>query len=849
MAWYDAITSGVGSAVDKVDNFIDTKVVPLRLPDKGVAMFDNPLDYFKQDFYPNVVEDSNLFVNKSTANDYTQERGLWSPGLGNAPYVPPVESFSGLGPILIQGGPENIIQGQNNGMTSAQKEALTSMGSYNAFNANQQINPAGTSSPDGMMTMPTNYLYPGEAIGIDGVPYRPSAGQNNNPSSYSYEPNQGGSAAASATPVADVLGTRQFNQRTPSGSVYAPDMSAYNNSSLFNYEGPGGVPEYTYGQGLRTDGADYSIFGSPANAANPYFAGQFATPTGPADAAINMNPVVMPAGVPAIGGGSGSTFTQGPSGVTPRPGGLGVTQQQAAQAMSQAGQDLTYQQTIDSMGIFGPNNPAPSTQFPSPGGATTSAATTPANVGLTGRQIAQMSPQQQTYMTQTLADQNRMQQGQINKNKEIANIASSPDTSIFNPNEQINNAGVSSPDGMMTMPTQPTDMQNYMDDSQFASGVTDRTAQILAQAEANGGVIDDTEVVTNNAGIDAFRESLLRDPSLDREPQNVYGGLDGMFGPYGLHNNEPEGIFAGMPPERNFAKADEVDISTPFVPEGVEGEDFYQDVTGDYFAMEDDLGTQALEPVPDMMSSGPDGRRARGNSSRPLTEAELAPDTGELTSGDMGALDDAMTAIDAKYAGSTTTASQQAELSEIVNSIAMAYGSSSRGSKGDSVSPAQAQATTDAVNAVDNQLMNQLDSRPVYAREQEGTNMAESLFQGVTPVAPINTNDMYEYDGSYENTPGSDAAIDAIVAQSIFNEPVYNTPPVGPPSVISAPPPAYVPPPTIFRPPPAPVAGPPNRPVYNTPPSAPPSYSPPARPSRPTYSFTPSYGGPGGYRF
>jgi len=50
--------------------------------------------------------------------------------------------MNGLGPITINGGPENIIQGQNNGMTSAQKEALTSMGSYNAFNANQQIDPA-----------------------------------------------------------------------------------------------------------------------------------------------------------------------------------------------------------------------------------------------------------------------------------------------------------------------------------------------------------------------------------------------------------------------------------------------------------------------------------------------------------------------------------------------------------------------------------------------------------------------------------------------------------------------------------------------------------------------------------
>ena len=72
-----------------------------------------------------------------------------------------------------------------------------------------------------------------------------------------------------AVPSEPVLKTRTFpfTSRTPSGTVYAPDLSAYNNSSLFNYAGPGGLAEYTYGQGLRTDGADYSIFGSPANIA------------------------------------------------------------------------------------------------------------------------------------------------------------------------------------------------------------------------------------------------------------------------------------------------------------------------------------------------------------------------------------------------------------------------------------------------------------------------------------------------------------------------------------------------------------------------------------------------------
>ena len=53
--------------------------------------------------------------------------------------------------------------------------------------------------------------------------------------------------------------------------------------------------------------------------------------------------------------------------------------------------------------------------------------------------------------------------------------------------------------------------------------------------------------------------------------------------------------------QRNIFKADEIDIPTPpFRPEGVEGEDFYQDVTGNFFSMEDDLGTEPIvEPSMD----------------------------------------------------------------------------------------------------------------------------------------------------------------------------------------------------------------------------------------------------------
>ena len=649
-----------------------------------------------------------------------------------------VPEFTGLGPIEIKGGPENVIQGQNNGMTSAQKEALTSMGSYNAFNGNTQINPAGTSSPDGMMTMPTNYLYPGEAIGIDGVPYRPSAGTST-ASSGGGGGGGGGNSAASSTPVANVLGTRRFNQRTPSGSVYAPDMSAYNDSSLFNYTGQGGVPEYTYGQGLPTDGAGYNIWGSPANVANPYYEGQFAKSVGPADAAINMPAIEMPAGVPAIGGGSGTT--------TVNP--LDQGKYMGNPNHYNSGQDLSYKQTIDSMGIFGPNNPPPSTTFPSPGGATT-----PANMGLTERQIAQMSPQQQAYITQTLKDQDRMQRGQI------SNAASN----IFNPNEQINAAGVSSPDGMMTMPTQPTAMQNYMNDSQSASGVTDRTAEIMAYAKANNNMVDGVTIFDEGDPRQIFQDSILN-PTNDIERENVMGGLDGT--PY---------PFSGMPPERDTFKADEIDISTPFVPEGQEGVDYWQSTTGEFFNMEDDMGTQPLGPVDPFAGMPPERDFFKSDEAgidKPANLSSYEADGNiESTSNNMAALNDSFAAIDAKYAGSTTDASAGAELGEIINTIINANGGSgstnARGSKGDTV-PADIPAFLDQniSRMADNYIPSPAETDyppayPSYAIEDEGTSTGESLFQGV-PEVPIDSQ--YEYSGAYENAAGSNAAIDAIVRQ------------------------------------------------------------------------------------
>jgi len=210
-----------------------------------------------------------------------------------------------------------------------------------------------------------------------------------------------GRAVAGTSIPQVVLNQMDLSQRTPSGSMYAPDLSAYNDSSLFNYTGPGGVNEYTYGQNLPYQGAGYDIWGSPTDVPNPYFWGQFgeepvaAEAQGPADGAIGLPPVDLPAGVaatnnnPNVGTNTTNITTGGGTG----PG----------------GQDLTYAQTLAEMGI----NPAdaPSTTFPSPGDNI--APVVNPGLTLTERQLAEMSPEQIARMNQILADEARMQQGQL----------------------------------------------------------------------------------------------------------------------------------------------------------------------------------------------------------------------------------------------------------------------------------------------------------------------------------------------------------------------------------------------------------------------------------------------------
>ena len=151
-------------------------------------------------------------------------------------------------------------------------------------------------------------LKEGWALGIDDIPYNTALFALNDAAIADAAAGGGGGGyggGGGSSPSAPVLNTRMPLNRIPSGSIYAPDLSAYNDSSLFNYTGPGGASEYTYGQNLPYQGAGYGLWGSPTDVANPYFWGQFANTattgaaTGPADAAINMPAVEMPAGVPS----------------------------------------------------------------------------------------------------------------------------------------------------------------------------------------------------------------------------------------------------------------------------------------------------------------------------------------------------------------------------------------------------------------------------------------------------------------------------------------------------------------------------------------------------------------------
>ena len=358
---------------------------------------------------------------------------------------------------------------------------------------------------------------------------------NRNPSPVNTTGGNNAAVVANAVPTTPVLTPKVFRQRTPSGTIYAPDLSAYNDSSLFNYTGPGGLDEYTYGQGLRTGGADYSIFGTPANAINPYYEGQFgegyAEPAGVADAAINMPAVELPEGVQPV---NADVYMPGfvggmlPGGITPRP-------------PNSAG-DLTYQQTIDEMGIFGPNNPPPSTMFPSPNNAETSIF---------------LSPEQQDI----LAEQNRMQQG------------------------QISNATVQPPaiDEIVS---------NYINDQaatdEIVSNYIDSQPTVQNQADQLQNMADQMAV---NLTAEELRDGLFIEPTFSRDSDGNFVGKMGIPDTF-LQDKTP------IESRADYSFDDSMLFNQPLTQAEMDNQDLYQGSDGNYYKNYDDLGTQPVTPEP-----------------------------------------------------------------------------------------------------------------------------------------------------------------------------------------------------------------------------------------------------------
>lgn len=723
---YNTIKSGANKTLDFIQNTVppDTTIgfggMNLNPVDAAITLDSTPVfkvnDGSVMTMAPEGVYESGYFDNPYDSIYGAPEEVQGMTG---------VDNFQGLGPIKITSSYDPSTFAND---TSPMNEAAGYPNYY------QQINPAGVTSADGMMTEPAMSLYPGEAIGIDGVPYRPNAGASTANSGGGN--NGGGAAVANAVPSAPVLKTRTFpfTSRTPSGTVYAPDLSAYNNSSLFNYAGPGGLAEYTYGQGLRTDGADYSIFGSPANIANPYFSGQFKQPQGPADAAINMPAVELPEGVQPVTPTEVSADVSMPgfvSGGNPMVGGSLPS-------------DLTYQQTIDEMGIFGPNNPPPSTLFPSPGQATANAQNTVAG-NIAG------SPDNSMMDNQAAADLAMGDRTGYPIDKMLR-----PDNSMLD-NQAAADAAMGNRLGYpSTVPT------------------TQQTMDML-QARANQ--------VYDNMTAEEKRDGLFIEPVYSVSKDTMKLGIPDIFATNNENVSSTGNLINRTPPERNIFKADEIDIPTPpFRPEGVEGEDFYQDVTGSFFNVEDDLGTEPIvEPSMDstflnretgtgdaisqtvlpriepFQPPRPDNDMTFGQAGRTAYDGRSAYEregTEELTSSRMAYLDDAMSAIDAKYEGSKTDASAEAELKEILNATLNAFGSDA--------------GRENAALAREQQNMRQANATsyiPEYAREQEGTDMGESLFQGVD-TSPTNT--VYPGENSIPFNPSN--PIDQLVLQKTAQE-------------------------------------------------------------------------------
>jgi len=564
--------------------------------------------------------------------------------------------------------------------------------------------------------------------GLDGVPYNSKLNEKFEPGGIFYDPDvdkntamanavasgQVSSAEAGSTPFEL---SQDLSQRTPSGTIYNPSMEEYNNASLFDYKGPGGVPEYTYGEALKTD---YGTYGTPPGP-NLYYEGQYGEGTvetpGVADGGIKLPPITMPAGVPQV-----------PSTTTTN---TNTNNNTSSNTNTNTGNNL-YSSGMDS--------------------------------GLLSSYI------------------NESGIGSATQGSGMGYSGGANEPGIIGTQQYL-------PSGM----TMPTDESGIAQTQQFMpSGMT---------------------MPANESGIAETQQFM---PSGMTMPANESGIAETQqFMPSGMT----------MPADESGIFATQQQLPTPDYG-GMEYESAINQINS---SSDGELEGQALyNALEEEALQNMQGTNYLGIQDTPQNNTNNWADTLVFDYN-----------IDDNNASSTSSSPVIPEQYGLDEAASDAYQYVTDLFNSDD----SAQAVADSVATEPSIWTSVMETIAGVA----GNNFKPNVEQIIQEPTVQNTNEnMFEYDGSYENTPGSQGAIDAIIAQNqggIFDEPVYSTPPVGPPSVISqpAPPPVYIPspvnPPSIFTQPSAPA------PVYAAP------AGPPNRPSPvPSYTWKPSYaGGSGGF--
>ena len=549
--------------------------------------------------------------------------------------------------------------------------------------------------------------------GLDNVPYNSKLNEKFEPGGIFYDPDVDkntaiANAVASGEVSSSEAGTTPFElsqdlrQRTPSGTIYNPSMDAYNESSLFNYEGPGGVPEYTYGQGLRTGGAGYGTPPGP----NLYYEGQYGegfVEPGVADTAITLPPITMPAGVPQVPTSNTNTNTSNNTNNND------VNNNNGTNNYASGMDSGLLNSYINESGIGN--------------------ATQGSGMGYTGG-VNEPGIGNAT-------------QGSGMGYSSGANEAGIAGTQQFMPSGMTLPADESGIAG--TQQFMPSGMTLPANESGIASTQQFMPSGMTMPANESG-IGNTQQQLPANTLTNPFEDSMSI-PSIASPSES--GTVNSMS--Y-LSNNFPANYGNGNNINLLTAADEEEDkliMSAPMTPE-----------------------EQAMGTNPSLFEDA-----------IMLNMSDMSTPTNE--SNDMSSY---------TFGGSTDNLGFDELIMSGVRPIANAI-------QGlfDSNNPS-AEEVAESVSkepSIWSSVMETIAGTAGmgFPANIEPVNTEETLIQSPPDNSPAFTDNMFEYDGSYDNVPGSNAAIDAIIAQNqggIFNPPppvIYNTPPVGPPSVISAPPP------------------------------------------------------------